>query len=325
MRFVGQVLLMAAILGPAALPGLLRTKRLGLQIFRSFLMAATTAGNFIAVGYLRLDQTVSIAFLAPLVVAALAGPILGEYVGWKRALAIVAGFIGILIVVHPGVEEVHWAFAASFVSMLAYALFMIVTRILSPYDPPLVTLFYAMLVGAVGGALIAIPQWVWPTEAWQWLALASLGAFGGLGHYLLIFAYRYAPASSVSPFLYFQILSMVALGYLVFGDTPDAWSLIGLGRRDRVGRLSRAPRAQGGRHASGAGGVSRASVSSAHAANRFSSIASRIARHQVLIEDRVDPRQDHRAEILAGFDEVVHVRARILARCGARAMLIERR
>ncbi len=227
MRFIGQVLLMAAILGPAALPGLLRTRRLGLQIFRSFLMAATTAGNFIAVGYLRLDQTVSIAFLAPLVVAALAGPILGEYVGWKRALAIVAGFVGILIVVHPGFAEVHWAFAASFVAMLAYALFMIVTRILSPYDPPLVTLFYAMLVGVVGGAIAAIPQWVWPTEAWQWLALASLGAFGGLGHYLLIFAYRYAPASSVSPFLYFQILSMVTLGYVVFGDVPDAWSLLG--------------------------------------------------------------------------------------------------
>ncbi|MFN0219787.1 MAG: DMT family transporter [Hyphomicrobium sp.] len=227
LRFVGQVLLMAAILGPTALPGLLRTKKLGLQTIRSLLMVATTACNFVAIQYLRLDQTVSIAFLAPLVVAALAGPLLGEYIGWRRALAIAVGFLGILVVVRPGMADVHWAFALSFAGMLAYALFMIVTRFLSDYDPPLVTLFYALIAGAIGGAFVAIPQWVWPTDAWQWLALLSLGAFGGFGHYLLIFAYRYAPASSVSPFLYFQIISMVGLGYLIFGDVPDMWSLIG--------------------------------------------------------------------------------------------------
>lgn len=226
-RFVGQVLLMAAVLGPWTLPSLLKTQKLGLQTVRSLLMVATTACNFIAVKYLRLDQTVSIAFLAPLVVAALAGPLLGEYVGWRRALAIFAGFIGILIVVRPGFADVHWAFAVSFIGMLAYALFMILTRKLTPYDPPLVTLFYAMLAGVIGGAFVALPDWVWPAEAWQWLMLLSLGFFGGLGHYLLIFAYRYAPASSVSPFLYFQIISMVGLGYLVFGDVPDLWSLAG--------------------------------------------------------------------------------------------------
>ena len=226
-RFAAQFLLMAAILGPWTLPSLLKTRRLDLQITRSVLMVATTACNFLAIGYLRLDQTVSIAFMAPLVVALLAGPMLGEYVGWRRGLAIVVGFIGVMIVVRPGFAEVHPAFLASFASMLGYAFFMIVTRKLADVDPPLVTLFYALLLGAVGGAFFAIPHWVWPTDGWQWLALLSLGAFGGLGHYLLIFAYRYAPASSVSPFLYFQILSMVALGYLVFGDKPDVWSLIG--------------------------------------------------------------------------------------------------
>lgn len=227
LRFVGQFLLMAAILGPWTLPSLLRTSKLGLQTIRSLLMVATTACNFIAVQYLRLDQTVSIAFLAPLVVAALAGPMLGEFVGWRRALAIVAGFIGILVVVRPGVAEVHPAFFIAFLSMLAYALFMLVTRKLSTFDPPLVTLFYALLAGTFGGAFWALPQWVWPADAWQWLTLLSLGAFGGMGHFLLILAYRLAPASTVSPFLYFQLISMVALGYLVFGDRPDAMTLVG--------------------------------------------------------------------------------------------------
>lgn len=227
LRFVGQVVLMVAILGPSAVPDLLQTNKLGWQLTRSVLMAATTTCNFIAVQYLRLDQTVSIAFLAPLVVAALAGPFLGEWVGWRRAIAIIVGFLGVLIVVRPGFADVHWAFGVSALSMLAYALFMLVTRKLSTFDPPLVTLFYAMLVGTALGAPVALAHWVWPADLWQWLTLLSLGAFGGLGHYLLILAYRLAPASSVSPFLYFQILSMAALGYVIFGDVPDHWSLLG--------------------------------------------------------------------------------------------------
>ncbi|HMN38994.1 MAG TPA: DMT family transporter [Hyphomicrobium sp.] len=227
LRFVGQMLLMIAILGPNAIPSLFTTKKLGWQIIRSILMAATTTFNFIAVKYLRLDQTVSIAFLAPLVVAALAGPFLGEWVGWRRMVAILAGFLGILIVVRPGFTHVHWAFGIAFLAMLAYALFMLVTRKLSPFDPPLVTLFYALLVGTVASAPPAISVWIWPADLWQWAQLLSLGALGGTGHYLLILAYRLAPASSVTPFLYFQILSMVSLGYLVFGDVPDRWSMLG--------------------------------------------------------------------------------------------------
>ncbi len=227
MRFAGQMLLMAIILGPWTIPSLFKTQKLGLQTLRSFLMVACTAFNFIAVQYLRLDQTVSIAFLAPLVVAALAGPVLGEWVGWRRMLAILTGFLGILIVVRPGFADVHWAFAFSFFAMLAYAAFMLLTRKLSTFDPPLVTLFYALLAGVVLGAPVAFAHWVWPDGLGQWTLLLGLGAFGGLGHYLLILAYRLAPASSVSPFLYFQLLSMVGLGYLVFGDVPDQWTLMG--------------------------------------------------------------------------------------------------
>jgi len=228
-RFVGQAVLMVALLGPRAVPDLLRTRNLKLQLTRSVLMAATTAFNFIAVQYLRLDQTISIAFLAPLVVAAVAGPLLGEYVGWRRAVAIVVGFTGVLIVVRPGFVEFHPAFLASLVSMIAYALFMIVTRKLSGVDPPLVTLFYALLAGIVGGAVFAIPEWVWPTSLFECFLLLSTGALGGAGHYLLIHAYRLAPASSVSPFLYFQLMSMIALEHIVFGESPDLWSLIGSG------------------------------------------------------------------------------------------------
>jgi drug/metabolite transporter (DMT)-like permease len=218
---------MLTFLGALPLSALLGTRKLKLELLRSLLMVSTTAFNFLALRHLRLDQTISVVFLAPLIVALLAGPLLGEWVGWKRLVAIFVGFIGVLIVVHPGVGGLHYAFGFAFLAMLAYALFMLLTRYLASYDPPLVMLFFSVLLGTFGLAPIALWQWVWPETIGQWLLLITLGMWGGTGHYLFIHAYRLAPASSVAPFLYMQILTMVAFGYAVFGDLPDVWTLVG--------------------------------------------------------------------------------------------------
>jgi len=225
-QFLGLLFLVPA-LGLMSLERLFTTKKFAKQIIRSTLMAATTFFNFMALQYLRLDQTVTIIFLAPLVVAALAGPLLGEWVGWRRAIAILIGFVGVLIAVRPGIGHVHPAVIYAFMAMAAYALFMLLTRHLAPYDPPLVTLFYSMFVGTLIGAPAALSQWVWP-DAWTtWVLLASLGLLGGTGHFLFILAYNRAPASAISPFLYAQLITMVAFGYLVFSDVPDLWTMIG--------------------------------------------------------------------------------------------------
>jgi len=227
LRFAGQTLYMIALYRALSLPSLLATSKLKLQLVRSLLMATTTAGNFIALQTLRLDQTVTITFLAPLVVAALAGPLLGEWVGWRRAVAIAAGFGGVLVALHPGSAPLSMAVAASLTAMLAYALFMLLTRYLAAFDPPLVTLFYSMLTGTILGAPFALHGWVQPPDVAAWAMLAALGALGGTGHWLFILAYRAAPASRISPFLYVQLLTMTLAGYLVFGDTPDANTLTG--------------------------------------------------------------------------------------------------
>ena len=228
-RFAGQFLIMLSLLSALPVSALLRTHKLKLELLRSFLMVSTTVGNFLALRYLRLDQTVSVAFLAPLIVALLAGPFLGEWVGWRRLVAIFAGFIGVLIVVHPGIGGLHPAFAIAFAGMLAYAFFMLLTRFLAAHDAPLVMLFYSILLGTFALAPFAIWQWVWPETLGQWLLLLGLGMFGGMGHYLFIHAYRLAPASSVAPFLYVQLLTMVGFGFTVFGDLPDMWTLVGAG------------------------------------------------------------------------------------------------
>jgi drug/metabolite transporter (DMT)-like permease len=227
LRFMTQIFWMAVLLGPAQMPTLFKTKNLSLQLTRSTLMAATTLLNFIAVKYLRLDQTLAITFLTPLVVAALAIPLLGEHVGWRRAIAIAVGFIGILIVVRPGVTSLQPAFLFAIGSMLAYSLLLIVTRKLSPYDPPLVTLNYGCIVGVVAASPFAFADWIWFPNIETWVLLLALGALGGGGHLLMIQAYRFAPVSAVTPFIYIELISMIALSYVVFGDVPDRWSFIG--------------------------------------------------------------------------------------------------
>jgi drug/metabolite transporter (DMT)-like permease len=226
-RFLGQFLIMLSMLSVLPVTAFLRTRKLKLELLRSFLMVSTTAGNFLALRHLRLDQTISVVFMAPLIVALLAGPFLGEWVGWRRMIAIFTGFIGVLIVVHPGIGDLHPAFLFAFASMLAYAFFMLLTRYLAAYDPPLVMLFYSVLLGGFALAPFAIWNWVWPQTLGQWLILGMLGVLGGTGHYLFIHAYRLAPASTVAPFIYMQLLTMVMFGLIVFGDVPDVWTLAG--------------------------------------------------------------------------------------------------
>lgn len=229
-RFMGQFMLLmlfVPLFGTLSLKALFTTRHLLLQLLRSLLMASTTVFNFLAIKHLRLDQTITITFLTPLVVALLAGPLLGEWVGWRRLIAIAVGFLGVLIAVNPGLGDVHPAVLYSFAAMLAYAFFMLLTRYMAALDPPLVTLFYSMFVGTFLGAPIALADWHAPSGALAWALLAALGILGGLGHWLFLHAYRLAPASAVAPFLYFQLLSMIACGFFVFGELPDLQTLMG--------------------------------------------------------------------------------------------------
>lgn len=227
MRFLGQMALIVIVVGAANVPALLRTSKPWHQAVRSLLLLGSTAFNFAALIYLRLDQALSIQFLAPLLVALLAGPILGEWVGWRRMLAILVGFGGILVAIRPGYAAVHPAVLLSFGCMLSYGLFMLSTRHISAYDAPEVTLFLSLFAGGLLFAPLALMHWVWPADGLTWLLLALLGVFGGTGHYLFILAYRQAPASALSPFLYTQLVAATAIGYLVFGDLPDMWTLLG--------------------------------------------------------------------------------------------------
>jgi drug/metabolite transporter (DMT)-like permease len=227
LRFVSQFLLIVVVIGAVSIPRLLFTQRIWFQMLRSCLMLGSTLLNFLALKTLRLDQTQTVYFLAPFVVALLAGPFLGEWIRWRRMLAILIGFSGILVAVRPGYVAFEPALLLALGSMLCYAAFMLLTRYLSAYDAPEVTLFYSLIAGTFVMAPLAIIDWAWPKDLLTWLLLISMGFWGGLGHYIFILAYRHAPASVLAPFIYLGLITHGTAGYLVFGQVPDQWTLAG--------------------------------------------------------------------------------------------------
>jgi drug/metabolite transporter (DMT)-like permease len=206
---------------------MLVSARPGLQIARSTLLLGSTALNFFAIKYLQLDQALTITFSTPFLVAALAGPALGEWVGPRRWAAIGIGFLGVLVVTRPGFSAIHPAAALSAGGALCYALYALATRILARTDSNETTLFYSNLVGFV--AMLPIVGFVWtpPDSLLTGLLMLAAGGLASLGHYLLICAHRLAPASVLSPFIYTQLLWVVILGYLVFDHVPNTWTMAG--------------------------------------------------------------------------------------------------
>lgn len=227
LRFVSHAAFTFAILGQNPVRAIAKSARPGHQLLRSLFLLGSTAFNFLALQYLQLDQSATIFFLSPFIVAALAGPMLGEWIGWKRLLAICTGFSGVLLVTRPGFGGIHWAVSFSFGATLSYALYALWTRYLARFDPAPTTQVFSPLAGVIFMAPFALAEWQTPQDMWTALLLLSTGFSGGLGHWLLILAHERAPAPILAPFGYVNIVFMIALGFIVFGDTPSWWTLAG--------------------------------------------------------------------------------------------------
>jgi drug/metabolite transporter (DMT)-like permease len=228
-RYAGSMLLVLALLNPWSRPGILKTKRPWLQGVRSLLLLGSTALNFVALKYLQLAETVSIMFATPLLVALVSGPLLGEWPGPRRLIAIGVGFIGVLVITRPGMGGMHPAAILIVFGCLCYGFYSIATRVLSAYDPPETTMVYSGVAGTL--AMLPLLPWIWttPSGLMPWALMLATGVFGGFGHWLLILAHRLAPATVLAPFIYSQIVWMIVLGWFVFGQFPDRWTFVGAG------------------------------------------------------------------------------------------------
>ncbi len=199
-----------------------------LQFLRGAMLLSTTVMNFIALQYLRLDQTAAIFFSNPLWVCALSPLLLGERVGPRRWAAVIVGFFGVLTIIRPGGDSFHWAMLLSLAVAIIAALYQITTRKIGGKDPALVSLLLASGVGAVASAPLGVAQWQTPTVGLLAIMLL-MGLSGGLAHHLLIKAHTIAPAPTLAPFIYTQMIWMILVGYIFFNDVPDGWTVLGAG------------------------------------------------------------------------------------------------
>ena len=227
-RYFLALLIAIAVLMRGGGLALLETRQPFSQVMRGLMLLTSTFLNFAALHYLQLAQTAAISFMIPLWTCALSGPMLGEEVGWRRWSAVLVGFLGVLVIMRPGTVTFHWAMFFSLGATVAGAIYNILTRKVGGSDRVETSLFYVCLVGSLGAAVPLPWHWQTPTGH-EWLFLLTMGIAGGGGHYLLTLAHRLAPASVLAPFIYTQILWMIILGFVMFGDLPDQWTLIGAG------------------------------------------------------------------------------------------------
>ena len=198
-----------------------------LQFIRGLILLTANICFFYAISIISLAKALTLAFVAPLIVTAFSPIFLGERVGFRRWSAVIIGFIGSLVVIRPGFVEINLASIAALGTGVMYGFYLIITRKLSTSDNPLLTLLLTGVVGAIIISFVMPFVWVKPNFN-QWSIMAAIGIFACLGHFFLILSLKYADASKLAPFSYFEIITNIIIGYYFFSDFPDNWTFFGL-------------------------------------------------------------------------------------------------
>ncbi len=204
----------------------LRMRKPGLHILRVLCAVVAMNSGFYALANLELATAISLSFSRPLFMILLAIAILGEVVRWRRGLATVVGFCGVLIMLQPGSMEFEWAFAAALLGAFAVAVALVLVKLIALYDEP-VTIMLSFSIGTVLVSCIpAALVWQTPTGT-ELMILIGLGIVASLGQYSLIRAFTLGEATVMSPIDYLQIILGSTVGYFLFQETPGLPTLIG--------------------------------------------------------------------------------------------------
>jgi len=225
-RYAGHFVYMLMVFVPYRGLALLRSQQIPLQLLRSSLLCMATLIYITALAFVPLTTAAAISFTAPFIVTAFAPFILGERVSLRRWIAITVGFAGALIVIRPG-EGMNLAALLVFGSAASAAFYQLLSRKLAAGDPADTSITYIAVTGFLLTSLPLPFIWQTPGSTLDWLLFASLGFFGGFGHYFLVRAFEVAPAPFVSPFNYLQLAGAVLLGWVVFGQLPDLFVWLG--------------------------------------------------------------------------------------------------
>ena len=204
-----------------------RSKNIKSQVLRGILLLTSSLLFFYAISVISLAKALTLAFICPLIVTALSPYFLKERVGRRRWTAVIVGFIGVLLVIRPGIVEFNWASLASLGTGLCYAIYLIVTRSLKDTDNGLLTLLFTSIVGTIVLSLYLPFVWINPSLN-QLLLAVNMGFIAALAHGLIIISYNFSDASKLAPLGYFEIIPNIIIGYIWFSDLPDKFTLLGL-------------------------------------------------------------------------------------------------
>jgi drug/metabolite transporter (DMT)-like permease len=245
-----RFLVFAMIMVPAMVPGsplfALKTRSVGLQLMRGAALLGSSLFFISGLRYLPIAEASATGFVSPLFVTALSIIFLSEKVGVRRWLATAIGLLGVLIILRPGTSAFHVAAFFPIVSALAWAATLIMTRMMSGKEHAGTIMTYSSIAGVA--ILCALVPFSWVTPSWHDVAFGILiGVFSTAGQWIVVLAFRYADASVLAPFSYTQLLWVSILGFVVFGELPDVWTVVGAAfivgsglytaHRERVRRL----------------------------------------------------------------------------------------
>ena len=200
--------------------------RPGLQVFRSLVAVVEGAIFVLAFRYLPLADTHAVAATSPLIVIVVGTLWLGERATAARVAAVIGGFIGVLLIVRPGFRDLEWPLALPIAGAVLWALYQVLTRLCSRDDSPETSLVWAALVSLIATTFVGPLEWRWPT-ATAWGLMIVIALMGAAAHYALIKALDYAEAGAVQPYAYTLLVWATVMGFLVFGQMPDAWTIAG--------------------------------------------------------------------------------------------------
>lgn len=225
-RSLAQLSYLVALLPFFGIVRVLTVKRLGLQFARGLCLAGMTIAVLLSLANMTLTQTYVAMLSAPLLSAALAGPLLAEPATSRQWFWIVAGFLGVVVALNPAAPEIGWFLFYAAAMAVCFGTLHVLTRLGARVELPMTQLvyisFFALLLLTIPMLLVAEAL---PVEAWGWVALA--GAFGTLAHFLLTKAFSFAPPAVVSPMIYTQVVWAAIAGYLFFGEIPTIGTIIG--------------------------------------------------------------------------------------------------
>ncbi len=225
-----RFLVFALVMVPAMLPGsplyALRSERPGLQAMRGIALLSSSLFFISGLRFLPIAEASATTFVAPLFVTALSIFFLGESVGVRRWLATAVGLMGVVIILRPGSSAFHLAAFFPIVSALAWACTLIMTRMMSGREHVLTTMTYSSIVGVC--ILSVLVPFVWVAPSWHDILFGILiGVASTAGQWIVVLAFRYADASVLAPFSYTQLLWVSILGFAIFGEVPDIWTVTG--------------------------------------------------------------------------------------------------